>query len=176
MEKKRASTKASKAATSGARSESAGADQAADRTILQTSPIIIGGGSVGIGFNDTHYTGGEGRYVHPNDEISTAFVNNLFGGCEHNFHDYVHGRECKITVHTRINGAREKLITVTSRPNGPLQISFDETEFRFDAIKKVRYHPDRKVTDSIEVENSSGKSTFYVPNDGACSIQIVNKL
>src|ERR1041384_1690841 len=71
------------------------------------SPILIGGGSVNINFRvgALHYqpvTGNPGTFVKTADEIDTILIVDGTGVLLNNLVSVVKGKNCEVTIHTRI--------------------------------------------------------------------------
>lgn len=148
---------------------------AADKVILQTSPITIGGGSITIDFDHGYYTGSGGRYTHPSDQLENVMVYDSRYRLKWDLFDFVYGKDCFITIHTRVNSVMSDIV-IRSRPRGPLILEFDIREFPQDnANNRVHYHAQRRVVDSIEVVDRSDNSraTFSSPPD-RCYFHILN--
>src|SRR2546421_8090062 len=86
------------------------------------SPIIVGGGgSVNIHFLTglRHYqpvVGSPGTFVKSNDEIDTVFLIDATGVLTNNLLSVVNGKNCQITIHTRIGNVNASDIVISSQP------------------------------------------------------------
>jgi hypothetical protein len=138
----------------------------ADLDILQTSPITVGGGgSVGIGFDTSHYqVETAGVYSHPTDELLTTLVSHQNGRPLRNFVNEVKGKICRVKISCLDSAGNDSPIEIESRRRGPLVIRFNESHFPYVSAQGVFYSASRKV--SAVVVTSGGHSyPFPVPDD-----------
>lgn len=155
--------------------------------LFEGSPIIIGGGgSVNINFREGagHYVPvveSPGVYTKAGDEIDTILIVDATGVLNDNLLQYVNRKNCEVRIHTKIGGASESLIKITSQPNGPLQLSFVAAEFvphSTDPNRRPHYNRERKLTDVVEVidkgTSPNETRTFPIPTDGVCTITVYN--
>jgi hypothetical protein len=150
---------------------------------VEGSPIIIGGGSVNIDFNQAHYapvTGSPGSFSHATDSIDTILVVDADRILTSNLLGAVRGKNCTVTLHTRIGTAAPSNIVIRSRPGGPMTLTFDLAQFRAHPTDPRRpfFSDERKLTDNIEVtDNDTGLTTSVaIPTLGNCQITIVDML
>jgi len=146
------------------------------RANKQSSPITIGGGSVSIDFDHDKYVYTGNRFSKANDEIDTVWVYDSDNSLKWDLHDFVFGKNCAVTVHTKVASSVRDIV-IRNTPQGPLTIEFDVGEFPLTAASTRRhFHANRKVVDAIEVldNGDNSKATFSIPSAGKCLIQIVN--
>lgn len=133
----------------------------------QTSPITIGGGgSVGIGFDDTHYERiNPGEFSHLTDELITTFVTHQSGATLRNFVREIKGKTCKVRLTCLDSRGGDSPIVIESRRRGPLLLRFSEYDYPYDAAKEVHYNRvERKVT-KVVVTSGGNTYPFDVPAD-----------
>ncbi|HXI22736.1 MAG TPA: hypothetical protein VNG71_02595 [Pyrinomonadaceae bacterium] len=139
------------------------------------SPILIGGGSVNIGFRvgNLHYqpvAGSPGTFVKTADEIDTILIIDGTGVLLNNLVSVVKGKNCEVTIHTRIGAGAPSDIVISSQPGGNLQLSFSDGEFGPHPTdpRRPRFNQNRKLVDTVDVlDRTSGQTlSFPVPPDG----------
>jgi hypothetical protein len=152
--------------------------------LFEGSPIIIGGGSVNINFNENDYVQVQdepGVYVKDDDELIALYVVNLRGvPVGSDLTRYVEDTDCTVTIHTFNDKGVRSDIVVSSRPEldmpGVIQLSFEPHEFpEVDSDPHFSRH--RKVASDIEIlDNNTGQTARgLLPADGRCIITFVNK-
>jgi hypothetical protein len=150
---------------------------------VEGSPILIGGGSVNIDFNQSHFApvgGSPGSFSHATDSIDTILVTDADKLLHSNLLGAVKGKNCTVRIHTRIGTTALSDIVIRSRPGGPMTLTFDLGQFRAHATDPRRpfFSGERKLTDSIEVtDNDTGLTTSVViPTAGDCQITVIDVL
>ena len=148
--------------------------------ILETSPIIVGGGgSAGVDFDDAHYirSASGDVFISASDQLRGCVVLHQNGKLLRNFFPDINGKQCAVIVDYKRGGVLQpNPIRITGGPSGQLSVFFDESHFPFDQTKGLRFGADLKVF-SVKVQNTvTGTSTqaFEVPQDWAGVIHIDN--
>jgi hypothetical protein len=139
-----------------------------DLNILQTSPITVGGGgSVGIGFDTSHYqVETAGVYSHPTDELITTLVAHQNGKPLKNFVNQIKGKICRVKISCLDSAGNDSPIEIESRRRGPLVLRFNESHFPYDSTRGVFYSASRKVSE-IVVTSPGHSDSYSVPDDWA---------
>ena len=149
-------------------------------TILQSSPITIGGGgSVGLDFDATRYRqNGSGSFVSPEETLSNCDVVHQNGKLLRNFHPEIDGQQCVVIIKCRDTSTGTfSDIRIAGGPSGPLGIGFIEEHFPPGVASQPRRFSERRKVVSVEVTNSvTGATTgpFNVGDDWAGTIRINN--
>jgi len=139
----------------------------ADLEIRQTSPITVGGGgSVGIGFDRSHYSKvSDGQYRNATDELITTAVVHQNGKLLKNFVKEIKGKTCRVTISAVDASGSDSPIKIASDRHGPLVVQFDENDFPYDSTQGLFYNKVERHVTSVVVK-SGGKTYTYNMPDG----------
>ena len=142
----------------------------------QTSPITVGGGSVSIDFNHSHFVNTGGVFRKANDEIDTVWVYDADDSLKWDLLNFVQDKDCVVTIHTQQGGSTKDIIIKSKPQRVLLSIEFEAGQFP-QVTGRRHFNPNRKIVGVIEVKDNSDGSvaTFTVPSAGDCHITVVNR-